>query len=127
VLRPGGRLVLFEPVSSPFSRLVHRVLDPIVFRKVVYESPIDRRYKDDFREERIVRTLDNLGMAWDLERTDCLAYPLTGCYAGSAFGRSERLMAGLMAIEEWVRRIPGLRRLADAVSWRFLIIARKPA
>ncbi len=126
VLVPGGFLILFEPVSSPFSRMVHRVLDPLVFRKVVYESPIDQEYKDHFREERVIETLQNLGMDLTYERTDFLAYPLTGCYAGSVFGRSEPLMKTLLAVEGACRRVPGLRQLAAVVSWRFLVVARKP-
>ncbi len=124
-LAPGGRLVLFEPVSSPFSRLVHRILDPLVFRKVEYESPIDQRYKDDFTEDRIIETLDELGMAWMRARSDFLAYPLTGCYADSGFGRSRRLMRTLLVAEAWIAKIPVLRRVAEIISWRLLIVAEK--
>ncbi len=126
-LRPGGKLVIFEPVSSPFSRLVHHVLDPFVFQKVEYESPIDQHYKDDFREQKILATLDALGMGHTIRRTDFLAYPLTGCYAGSPAGRSRPLMRTLLAIEEVCQRVPLLRSLAAAVSWRFLLVATKPA
>ena len=125
-LKPGGSFVLFEPVSSPFSRLVHRILDPIVFKKVEYESPIDQHYKDFFEERRVFETLRDLGMQSTHCRTDFLAYPLTGCYAGSAFGRSPRLMKTLLAIESVARRIPVFRQLAGVVSWRFLIVATKP-
>lgn len=126
ILEPGGSLVLFEPVSSPFSRLVHRLIDPLVFRKVVYESPIDQHYKAYFDEDRILQTCTDLGMEITFERSDFLAYPLTGCYAGSRMGRAFRLMRGILAIEESIKKIPLLRRAADAVSWRFLIVARKP-
>ena len=126
-LQPGGSFVLFEPVSSPFSRLVHRVLDPFVFRKVEYESPIDQHYKDFFEEDRVLKTLRALGMEVSHRRTDFLAYPLTGCYAGSAFGRSPRLMRALIGIENTVEKVPPLQRLAGIVAWRFLIVAHKPA
>lgn len=124
-LEPGGSFVLFEPVSSPFSRLVHHVLDPIVFKKVVYESPIDQHYKDYFEENRVIGTLKELGMELSFQRTDFLAYPLTGCYAGSAFGRSPRLMRFLLGVESAVEKIPPLRWLGEVVSWRFLIVATK--
>ncbi|MDG2304326.1 MAG: methyltransferase domain-containing protein [Candidatus Binatia bacterium] len=124
-LAPGGSFVLFEPVSSPFSRLVHRVVDPIVFKKVVYESPIDQHYKDHFEEDRVLATLKELDMGLSFKRTDFLAYPLTGCYAASAFGRSPRLMRFLLGVEGVVEKVPPLRWLAEVVSWRFLIIATK--
>jgi ubiquinone/menaquinone biosynthesis C-methylase UbiE len=125
ILEPGGKILIFEPVSSPFTRFVHHLLDPIVFRKVVYESPIDQEYKDYFHEDVILDALRELGLAPTAARSDFLAYPLTGCYAGSAFGRSERLMKALLAVESWMRRVPVLRSLAAALSWRVLIVARK--
>jgi ubiquinone/menaquinone biosynthesis C-methylase UbiE len=125
VLAPGGLLILFEPVSSPFSRAVHHLLDPIVFRKTVYESPIDQRYKDAFDEEAIARLLAREGVLLRREHTDFLAYPLTGCYAGSVFSRRARLMRTLLALEDAIERTPGLRRLAAVFAWRFLIVARK--
>ncbi|MGH7786896.1 MAG: class I SAM-dependent methyltransferase [Candidatus Binatia bacterium] len=127
VLRPGGVLVLFEPVSSPFTRLMHRVLDPIVARRAVqYESPIDQRYKHAFDETVITRALDAQGMTWSYERTDVLAYPLTGCYAGSPFARHEWLLRGCLALERRLLAVPGLRRAVQAFAWRMLICARKP-
>jgi len=125
VLRPGGLLILFEPVSSPFSRAIHHLLDPIIFRKTVYESPIDQRYKDDFDEDAIARFLAAEGILLRRDHTDFLAYPLTGCYAGSIFSRHEGLMRALLALEQGIARIPGLRKLATVFAWRFLIVARK--
>jgi len=125
VLVPGGLLILFEPVSSPFSRAVHHLLDPIIFRKTVYESPIDQRYKDAFDEETIAGFLAAEGALLRREHTDFLAYPLTGCYAGSIFSRSAGLMRALLALEELIARMPGLRRLTTVFAWRFLIVARK--
>jgi SAM-dependent methyltransferase len=124
-LEPGGTFVLFEPVSSPFSRLVHKILDPFVFKKVVYESPIDQHYKDYFEEKRVIAALRDLGMELTFSRTDFLAYPLTGCYAGSAFGRSPFLMRSLLGIESFVAKVPPLRWLSEVISWRFLIVATK--
>jgi ubiquinone/menaquinone biosynthesis C-methylase UbiE len=125
ILAPGGMLILFEPVSSPFSRAIHHLLDPLIFRKTVYESPIDQRYKDDFDEDVIARYLEEKGTLLTRRRTDFLAYPLTGCYAGSVFSRSEKLMRSLIALEDGVARTPALERFASIFAWRFLIVARK--
>jgi SAM-dependent methyltransferase len=125
-LAPGGRIVVFEPVSSPFTRLVHRVLDPIVFTQVEYESPIDQEYKHAFLEAPVLETLDELGMPWTLERTDALAYPMTGCYAGSVFARSLAWMRFVMGVEAFCERVPLLRSLISVLAWRFLVVARKP-
>jgi len=125
-LAPGGRIVIFEPVSSPFTRLVHRVLDPFVFQQVEYESPIDQEYKHAFLEAPVLETLDALGMPWTLERTDALAYPMTGCYAGSPFARSLPLMRFAMAVEGFCERVPVLRSLLAVLAWRFLVVATKP-
>lgn len=125
VLVPGGLLILFEPVSSPFSRAVHHLLDPFIFRQTVYESPIDQRYKDTFDEEAIARFLEREGTLLTRAHTDFLAYPFTGCYAGSAFARSERLMRLLMEVESRIENAPGLRRIGSFFAWRFLIVARK--
>ena len=58
VVKPGGLLVVYEPLTSWFSHAMHRLLDPIVFRLCgVYESPIDIRYKKDFRESAVRRCL----------------------------------------------------------------------
>src|SRR5207237_1002992 len=126
VLVPGGYLVVFEPVSSAFSRLVHRVLDPFVFRKTVYESPIDQLYKGRFREEVIRSVLGESLVTLSHERSDFLAYPFTGCYAGSMFGRNERFMRRLMALEDGVAATPLLGTLSRALAWRFTIVAVKP-
>jgi hypothetical protein len=127
VIAPGGSLIVFEPVTSWFSRAVHRLLDPIVFRRsVVYESPIDIRYKAGFRQNVIVAVLRDHGLELRESRSDFFAYPLTGCYAGSAFGRSVRLMRLLMAAEDRVAATPIVRRLASMLAWRFTIVATKP-
>ncbi|MBW2314286.1 MAG: methyltransferase domain-containing protein [Deltaproteobacteria bacterium] len=126
-LAPGGRFVIFEPVSSPFTRLVHRLLDPIIFKQVEYESPIDQEYKHAFLEAPVLEALDELGMTWTLERTDALAYPMTGCYAGSVFARSLPFMRFVMAAEGVCERVPLVRNLLAVLAWRFLVVATKPA
>ena len=65
-------------------------------------------------------------MTFSEERSDFLAYPLTGCYASSPFARSERLLVSLLAIEERLLRVPVIGRLLRALAWRMLIVARKP-
>jgi NDP-sugar pyrophosphorylase family protein/SAM-dependent methyltransferase len=128
ILSPGGRLIIYEPSTSRFNNLVHRLLDPLVFRKAaVYESPIDIHYKTAFRQDVIVEVLHGSGMRVEESRSDFLAYPFTGCYAGSAFARSERFMRLLLAIEERVATLPVVRRAAAAFAWRFTIVATKDA
>jgi len=124
-LAPGGRLILFEPVSSWFSRTVHHILDPLIFTQVEYESPIDQEYKDNFREEKVLETLTEMGMTYTIRRTDFLAYPLTGCYAGSIFNRSPAFMRAMLAIERFFNKVPGLRQVGEFFSWRFLLVAEK--
>lgn len=126
VLAPGGVLLVFEPVSSRFSQLAHRVLDPLIFRTVVYESPIDIRYKGEFRRAAVGAVLRECGLQWREDHSDFLAYPFTGCYAGSPFARSTRLMRWLIAIEDRVAALPLLGSVARVFSWRFTIVARKP-
>lgn len=127
VLAPGGRLVVFEPSSSLFNRIVHRVLDPIVFRaSLEYESPVDQHYKHAFQEEAVVDELARCGVSVRRSRSDFLAYPVTGCYAGSALARSPRLMRGLVALEGLIERAPAIGAVARIAAWRFLIAADKP-
>lgn len=126
ILAPGGLLLIYEPLSSRFSQLIHRVLDPIIFRHVVYESPIDIHYKHAFQMHRITDVLRQQGLPFDVARSDFLAYPFTGCYASSVFSRSERFMRFLIAAEERVQATPLLNRLAAVFAWRFTIAARKP-
>jgi len=126
-LRPGGKLVIFEPSSSVFSRFVHRVLDPIVFRaSLEYESPVDQHYKHVFREEKVRRELEVCGAKITLARSDFFAYPLTGCYASSPFARSPRFMQWLLSVEHAVERTPIVAAIAGLAAWRFTITAEKP-
>ncbi len=129
VLRPGGLLVVHEPLTSWFSRAMHTVLDPIVFRVCGrYESPIDIRYKGTFREDVVVRVLREECMSVaDVNRTDFLAYPFTGCYAGSVFSRSKPLMERLIALESRLAGTPVVGRMGRALAWRFTVVAVKPA
>jgi SAM-dependent methyltransferase len=126
VLAPGGTLVLFEPLTSAFTRLVLRLRARLMPRGVESESPIDLHYRDRFREDVIVDCLRAQGMRVVRERTDFLSYPATGCYAGFAAGRSAWMIRGLMAFETVVARTPVLRRLGEVFAWRFTIAATKP-
>lgn|GEM_PF-2495422 len=126
VLVRGGLLLIHEPVTSWFSRLAHRLLDPIVFRKCVYESPIDIHFKHAFREKVILRVLREEGLAVERVRTDFLAYPLTGCYASSPFARNEKLMRRLLALEERLAALPVAGAVLRQFAWRFTVAARKP-
>jgi len=123
-LAPGGRLLIFEPVATRFSRLVHAVLDPLGFED--YESPIDLEYKADFRTDRILEVIRGLEMPHTVSWSDFIAYPLTGCYGGAATGRFSRPMRLLLAFEAWGERVPVLRQLLAMVAWRVLVVATKP-
>jgi SAM-dependent methyltransferase len=127
LLQPGGLLLIYEPLSSRFSQLVHRLLDPIIFRHVVYESPIDIKYKHAFQTDRIIAVLREQRMAFAVSRSDVLAYPFTGCYASSFFARRERFMRFLIAAEDRAMAIPLVNRIASVFAWRFTIAARKDA
>lgn len=127
LLQPGGLLLIYEPVSSRFSQLVHRLLDPIIFRHVVYESPIDIKYKHAFQMDRITAVLREQRMEFEVSRSDFLAYPFTGCYASSFFARRERFMRFLIAVEDRAMAIPVVNRIASLFAWRFTIAARKDA
>ncbi|MDG2271643.1 MAG: methyltransferase domain-containing protein [Halioglobus sp.] len=126
VLKPGGQLILFEPVSSVFTRTVHRILDPFIFQEVEYESPIDQNYKDNFREDVVLSTLSDIGITFTTSRSDFLAYPLTGCYAGSSFGHWPKFMKFMLSVEKLFESVPVLRSIASFLSWRFLLVAEKP-
>jgi SAM-dependent methyltransferase len=123
-LAPGGRLLIFEPVSTRFSRLVHAILDPLGFEE--YESPIDLEYKSGFRTERILAAIRDLDMPHTVSWSDFVAYPLTGCYGGASLGRFSGLMRLLLRFEAWGERIPGVRRILATVAWRILVVATKP-
>ncbi|MBM4361850.1 MAG: methyltransferase domain-containing protein [Deltaproteobacteria bacterium] len=126
VLGPRGRLVVFEPVSSAFSQLAHRLLDPLVFRaSCEYESPVDQHLKHAFSEEVVEEELRRGGTIVRAGKSDFLAYPFTGCYAGALFTRSPRFMRALLAAERAAEKLPGLRVAARMLAWRFLLAADK--
>jgi hypothetical protein len=74
----------------------------------------------------VVRVLreESLSLA-GIERTDFLAYPLTGCYAGSMFSNNKRLMERMIALEEQLAATPVVRRLGHALAWRFTVVGVK--
>ena len=127
VVRPGGLVVVYELLTSWFSHAMHRLLDPIVFRFCgAYASPIDMRYKKDFREAVVAGVLREQSVSLaKATHTDFLAYPLTGCYAGSVFGRDRCLMERLLAAEERIQRLPVLGAVGRALAWRFTLVGVK--
>ena len=58
------------------------------------------------------------GYRWSESWHDFLAYPLTGCYAGTLLNRWPGVFVRLMQLERALQRLPGVRRLCDALSWR---------
>jgi ubiquinone/menaquinone biosynthesis C-methylase UbiE len=123
VLRPGGRLVLHEPVDSALTHAVRRTL----FRHSPYESPADEMHKSSFTRAAVEQALGAAGFAevrasWH----DFLAYPLSGMYMALPWSRSRRLMKGLIALERLLERVGFLAPLWRALSWRVLFTARRP-
>ena len=120
-VRPDGRILLFEPISTFFSRTMHHLLDPFVFKKTKYESPVDEYCKDSFRLERLHSIITEAGYTYSKSWHDFLAYPLTGCYAGSYFSKSAGLMEGLASLEDFLQKIPIIKYVCDFFCWRVLI------
>jgi phosphatidylethanolamine/phosphatidyl-N-methylethanolamine N-methyltransferase len=126
-VRPGGQVVVFEPVSTPFSRAMHHLLDPLVFQqKVKYESPVDEFCKDSFRLSALAAVIRGAGCEFHLSRHDSLAYPLTGCYAGSFFSHRPRMMRLLLRLEQALHPVPVIKPVLDFFSWRILLDIRTP-
>lgn len=128
VMRPDGRLLLFEPISTFFSRMMHRMLDPFVFKKTKYESPVDEYCKDNFRFITLHNIITEAGYQYSKSWHDFLAYPVTGCYAGSYFSRKKGFVMVLAHVENLLHRIPLVRNICNFFCWRLLLdIYRSPA
>ena len=123
VLRPGGRLVLYEPVDSVLTGAVRRTL----FRRSRYESPADLEHKDDFTRTAVEQALGTVGFA-DLAVSahDFLAYPLSGMYMALPWSGSRPFMRALLAVERALERLRPLRPVWDVLAWRVLFSARRP-
>jgi SAM-dependent methyltransferase len=122
VLRPDGRLLLHEPVDSPWSGAVRQTL----FRRSRYESPADLAHKHAFTVAAVERALGDAGFVEVASSAhDFLAYPLSGMYMGLPWSRSPRVMGALVALEERLARVRPLRPLWQALAWRVLFSARR--
>ncbi len=124
VANSGGQIILYEPVSTFFSRGIHKLLDPFVFKKVRYESPVDVVCKDDFRLKPLLNYIGERSDDYEFSWHDFAAYPLTGCYAGSKFARSRRFMRAILAVEDIIERLPIFRNIFNPICWRILIDVR---
>jgi SAM-dependent methyltransferase len=123
VLRPGGRLVLHEPVDSPVTGMIRRTL----FRRSRYESPADLAQKHEFTTAVVERALRDAGfVAVTAAAHDFLAYPLSGMYMELPWSRSRRAMRALIGLERRLERLEVLRPLWRALSWRVLFTAQRP-
>jgi SAM-dependent methyltransferase len=122
VLRPGGRLVLHEPVDTPFTGAIRRAL----IRHSPYESPADLSQKHSFTRSAVEQALCDTGFV-DVAVTvhDFLAYPLSGMYTGLPWSRSRRVMRALLQLETGLGRLRLLSPMWDALAWRILISARR--
>lgn len=121
VVRLDGHILLFEPVSTFFSRMLHHLLDPFVFKKTKYESPVDEYCKDDFKVSRLADIIAASGYDYTTSWHDFLAYPLTGCYAGSRFSRNPGLMKFLGRVEDVLQSIPLMGRFFNFFCWRLSV------
>ncbi|MCI0470024.1 MAG: class I SAM-dependent methyltransferase [Candidatus Aminicenantes bacterium] len=124
-LKKNGRIIFLEPVSTFFSRLVLHLQAPFVFKQVEFESPVDHHYKDNFKLKELKTELERSGIHYRLSWHDFLAYPLTRCYKGSFLSSRPRLVGALLRFEYFLRRIPVIRSLCNAVSWRLLMVIDK--
>jgi SAM-dependent methyltransferase len=123
VLRPGGRLVLHEPVDTPLTSAVRRTL----FRHSPYESPADQSHKHEFTRALVEGALRETGYVEVAAAAhDFLAYPLSGMYMQLPWSRSRRAMRVLIGLESGLDRLTFLRPVWDALSWRVLFSARRP-
>ncbi len=124
VLRPRGRLVLYEPVDSPVTGAIRHTL----FRWSPWESPADVAHKDAFTPATVAAALRAAGFT-DVVTTahDFLAYPLSGMYMALPWSRSRGAMRALLAVERRLGGVAPLRPLWNALSWRVCFIATRPA
>lgn len=123
VLRPGGRLVLHEPVDSPLTGAVRQTL----FRRSPYESPADLSHKHAFTRAMVERALRETEFAEVAASAhDFLAYPLSGMYMAFPWSRSRLVMRALIGLESRLERVGFLRRVWSALAWRVLFTARRP-
>ena len=124
VLRPGGRLVLHEPVDSPLTGFIRGTL----FRRSPYESPADLAQKHTFTRAVVENALQGAGFTEIAAAAhDALAYPLSGMYLGLPWSRSRRIMNALIAIESRLERVTMLEPLRRALAWRILFSAQRPS
>jgi SAM-dependent methyltransferase len=124
VLRPGGTLLLYEPIATPFAEFVRRTLSG--YRS--YESPADLARKQEFDRVTVQHTVREQGFDV-VESTlhDFLAYPLSGMYMGFPWSRSQRFMLALLWLERQLERLRPMRRVWDVFAWRLLLVARRAA
>ena len=120
-----GQIILYEPVSTTFSRAIHHLCDPFVFKRVKYESPVDEFCKDSFRPELLYRIITEAGYIYSRDWYDFLAYPLTGCYAGSYFSDKLIFFSFLLRIESIIQKIPLLKKGSQFLCWRLLLDVKK--
>lgn len=122
VLRPGGRVVLFEPVDTPLTAAVRHTL----FRRSPYESPADLEHKHAFTTAAVEAALAAAGFrAVASGAHDFLAYPLSGMYMALPWSRSRAVMGALLRLEHLLWRARPLRPLWSALAWRRLFTAQE--
>jgi ubiquinone/menaquinone biosynthesis C-methylase UbiE len=121
IIQTDGHVILYEPISTLFSKISHRLLDPFVFKKTKYESPVDESCKDNFRFEILHNIITDAGYTYTKSWHDFLAYPFTGCYAGSYFSKKAGFVKALMRVENVLERIALIRSICRFFCWRVLV------
>ncbi|HTO90022.1 MAG TPA: class I SAM-dependent methyltransferase [Candidatus Sulfotelmatobacter sp.] len=123
LLKPGARVILFEPVATRVADAVRRGW----FRNSRFESPADLAHKHEFTRGLVEETLLRAGFTDFRTRFfDFLAYPLTGMYMPLPWSGWRLPFRVLWAIESGLDRSRRIRPLLDSVSWRLLMTARRP-
>jgi len=125
IIRSNGNIILYEPVSTVFSRTIHRLIDPFVFKKTKYESPVDIYCKNSFKLKALHTIITKAGFTYVKSWHDFLSYPLTGCYAGSYFSNTPILLKLFLYLESFFQKFPLIRYVCNFISWRVLLKIQK--
>jgi ubiquinone/menaquinone biosynthesis C-methylase UbiE len=123
VLLPGGRLALYEPTTTAFSNMIRK----FSLRFDRFESPADLEHKHDLHPEALRASLRASGFEnVSISYHDWLAYPLSGMYMDLPVGHWRGAIVSLLHAEERLERWRAIKPLADALSWRVMVVATKP-
>lgn len=113
VLKPHGRLVLYEPAATALTEALRKLV--LTFDR--YESPADLAHKQEFTPTSVCRAIEAAGFASvNASWHDWLAYPLSGMYMNWPPAHLPTLIKGLLKVEANVN--------VTWLGWRILITAQ---